>query len=309
MWRPAWVVALLLLAGGARAGELGGRYSSLIVGLDSSDPRSYCAARAGLREWLPQAGEADAAAMFRAYRAFYRDGVGATYRRFQAAAEPFARDVLRWAVASGPAGAEEYLDRNPAVRQALGAWIECGFRITEQEGELYPAGDAAVFMEFARFLPRDLAAYVAFRNREDAQEWLGDAHIRIPWGDLLRRLSRWESFARRFPALEETANEVEPEIARLGGFFFFGVSNSPVYDRPARRIRREVTESWRALAEHGSPSRYRELAAALVNRLPAADGRITAAERPLFVKAGLGRAFDDWWRRYAPRTANGAGKK
>ncbi len=299
--------ALLLAAAGARAGELSDRYSALIRALDAGDPRSFCTARAGLRERLPKADETDAAAMFRAFRAFYGDGVRTTYRRFRAAAGPFERDLLAWTMTSGPVGVEEYLDRNPPARQALGAWTGCGFRITEAEGELYPAGDAGIFVEFARFLPPDLAAYVAFRNREDAEEWLGDAHIRIGWGDLLRRLSRWESFARRFPALEETAAEIEPEIARLAELFFFGAGNSPVCDRPSRKIMPAVVESWSALAGHASPSRYRELAVELVKRLPAAGGRITAAERPLFDKAGLGKAFDDWWRRYAPRATNRAG--
>jgi hypothetical protein len=256
---------------------------------------------------MPQAGPNDRTAMFRAFREFYLAAPQRTGRLFTVTVEPFSRDVMDW-LSKGDRGPTvaiaRLLEQRGDIRKAVARWTGCGFSIYEGEGDLYPGLAPATITEFAHYLPADLEEYLFFRAREDAQPVVEDASLQVSWEELRKTLARWETAARRYPKLEETRLEVEPQIRRLAWLFFFGVDNTPSYVFPDGRIEPELVDAWRRLATLDRGSRYRELARELVARVRVHSGRIEAADGALFQRHGFENEFRDWWRWYRYRMDN-----
>jgi hypothetical protein len=289
----------------AYGGDYAGRYRDQLNNLDATRPESVCEARTMLRSWMPQADPGDRADMFRAFRASYLASISSTGPRFSEAMQPFSGEILDWLSKSESVEAvQKLMERNQNIRRAAAPWLGCGFSIAAAEGTLYPKIDPAALSEFAVPLPPDLASYIRFREREDAQDLVGDACLQLSWEQLRERLVRWEALASSYAQLPETASEVQPEIRRLAGFYFFGVDNTPTYEFRTGRIEVALVASWGRLAALGRESRYAGLAAALVPRLKEQDGRITEGELSLFERFGLGAEFGLWWRWFQFRMNN-----
>ncbi len=289
----------LLLVMLSRGADFGARYAAQIEGLDLSTPESVCQARATLRSWMPQADTNDRAAMFRSFRALYLKAVLYTGSRFTAATAPFAGEIVDWFGSDrSPDAVRKRIQTRAEMSRALAPWFNCGFSLSEGEGELYPAPDGSTLLEFADSLPADLADYVRFLAPEEAEPVVGDAAIMVPLDRLGDRLARWESFARKHPQLPETKSEVEPEIHRLAWFCFLGVENTPIWDSGTGQIRPEAIEVWRRQAAKYPDSRFRPLASELVTRLTAHGGKLSENERELFGRYGLDREFQWAWQAY-----------
>ena len=302
------VISIALVSLAAVSGAtLTATYRYRLTTLDNRLPESVCEARTALRTLMPQAVPEDRTAMFRAFREFYIAAPRNTLPLFTVTVEPFSRDILDW-LGKGRGGAvlevAKLLEQRGDIRKAVGRWIECGFSIYAAEGDLYPGVAPATITEFAHYLPADLEEYLLFRAREDAQPVVEDASLQVSWEELRRTLARWETAARRYPKLEETRLEVEPQIRRLAWLFFFGVDNTPSYGLLDGRIEPELIDSWRRLATLDRGSRYRELARDLVARVRGRGGRIEAADSALFERFGFGTEFLEWWRRYRYRVDN-----
>lgn len=282
-------------------------YRYRLTALDTRLPESVCEARTALRTMMPQAGPSDRTAMFRAFREFYLAAPQTTGRLFTLTVEPFSRDILDW-LSKGDGGptlaVSRLLEQRGDIRKAVGRWIECGFSIYAAEGDLYPGLVPATITEFAHYLPPDLEEYLWFRAREDAQPVVDDACLQISVEELRRTLARWEAAAKRYPKLEETPLEVEPEIRHLAWLYFFGVENTPSYISSNGRIDPKFIDSWSRLAALDRGSRYRQLARELVARVAAHGGRIEEADGALFERYGFEREFRNWWRGYRYRMDN-----
>ena len=272
-----------MCAAGLLAAEPADRYRSELEKLDATRPESVCVARTALRQSMPKAGIADRAAMFRAFREFYLGAVQSSASRFEEVMRPFNAQL-------------EDLKRRPEVRRAAVPWSDCGFAFDEEEGTLFPEQNSATLLDFVPQLPADLAQYVRFRARELAENLGGDATLALSWEQLRERLARWEDFARRHPTMPETPSELDPAIRNLADSLFFGEDNTWTFDLQSGRIKADVVAAWNRLATLNRTSRYQALAAEMVVRLRKDDGKITADDRALFARFGMGDSFDLWWR-------------
>jgi hypothetical protein len=160
----------------------------------------------------------------------------------------------------------------------------------------YVTTEPAALVEFATDLPKDLADYVRFRAREDAEPVVGDAALQLSWEQLRERLVRWEVFARTHPRLPETRTEVQRPITLLAEFYFFGTDNTWSYKLPSGRIEPGLRDSWRNLATMNGDSYYKALAAELLPRLDAHDGKLVREDRALFEKFHFAGEFGNWWK-------------
>jgi hypothetical protein len=269
----------------------------LAMRLSASGPEAVCAARDALRVSMLTASVDQRAAQFRAFRSLYLKSVQGTEPEFWRVMAPY-RDVVETFImnSQGPDPVRALLKARPDIEKAGAAWFRCGYTVEEGEGDLYPAAEPGALLEFAGRLPEDLASYVRFRAREDAQKIGGDAALMLSWEELRARLARWETFAWSYPKLPETASEVQPEIRSLARLYFLGIDNTPTFDFYSGRIDGKVIASWKVFAREDKGSRYHSLAVALLARLADDDGRLTERDADLFAQAGMQEEFNSWLR-------------
>jgi len=269
--RSSSLITALAVVAVLRADDFPALYRKQLSSLDAKQPESVCAARTALRKWMPQADIVGRAAMFREFRRFYLESPQTTNAQFE--------EVTRSLAA-------------PEIRRAAAPWLKCGLAIGEGEGMTFPEPDPKALLEFAPQLPADLAAYIGFRAREDAQSIGGDAALALSWEQLRSRLGRWEEFARRYPRLDETSSEVQPAIRILASSYFFGEDNTWTFDSATGRIKPALISSWRNMAAQDRQSRYHDLAAALSRN----GGKLAATDGALFAPYGLEEEFERWWK-------------
>jgi hypothetical protein len=284
MHRFRVVLPLIAAAAMLNGAEFADRYHNRLQSLDAALPQSVCAARDTLREWMSLANEDDRAAMFREFRDYYLRSPQNTQRSFEKMVEPFGGD-------------QADLSRRELVR-VLEPWTNCGLKFENEEGMWNVATEPGGLAEFAANLPKDLADYVRFRAREDAQTIGGDAALALSWEQLRERLMRWETFARSHPWLTETRTEVQRAVSLLAELYFFGADNTRSYQLTSGRIERELRNSWRNLAAMNGDSYYKGLAVALLPGLAAHDGKLVREDRVVFEKFHFAEEFDNWWKSY-----------
>jgi hypothetical protein len=246
------------------------RYHVRLQSLDGTRPQSVCQARETLRQWLFLANEDDRAAMFRELRDYYARSPQNTQPSFEKIIEPFGGDRadLSRRELAGP----------------LEPWTKCRLKFENEEGMWNVVTEPDALIEFAPDLPKDLADYVRFRAREDAESVGGDAALALTWEQLRERL------------VIETRTEVQRAVTLLAEFYFFGTDNTRSYELTSGRIEPELRNSWRNLAAMNADSYYKPLAAALIPRLDAHNGKLVWEDRALFEKFHFSEEFDNWWK-------------
>src|SRR5579872_1030414 len=91
---PPRLASLLLLESSLLcAADAAAQYRDQLRSLDASRPESVCTARTALRERMPPSNAGDRAAMFRAFRAFYRDSLQSSAPRFATVMARFSGDI------------------------------------------------------------------------------------------------------------------------------------------------------------------------------------------------------------------------
>ena len=267
---------MLLVCAGAQAGEFAERYGARLAELDKARPESVCEARDQLRAWLPKAGSADRATMFRAFLKFNRDSAVENYVGFSNALSP-VRDrmdqILERQGWRANTSASPLLRGDAEVHRSIGVWLDCGFGIYQSEGNFNLGPDVATLREFAAQVGGDLGAWIHFLEHEGgfADPVEEDFGLRITWQELGNRLHRWETFLRGHPSLNPEAGH---EVRRLAWMFFFGMDNATIFGDDGR-MDSAVLAAWRRFTRNPAPSRYTATMLRLLKVLDANDHALT----------------------------------
>ncbi len=217
-------------------------YEIRLSKLDRSVVRSIAEARKQFQEAFRAAGSETQVNAFRRFLAFYRDVISQTNAEF-----PRRKDLQKALNAvtdetgshSSPLSALAKSTKPGASRlkaayqrelAELAEYRRCGIDFAESEGDWYLQEDVDFVLETAAPLKGEYHEYLAFYAREHRKRVVEDGGLMMSWGDLGRRISRWERFAAAHSSLKETRTAIEPELARMMSWYLVGTDNSPAYD-------------------------------------------------------------------------------
>jgi hypothetical protein len=116
--------------------------------------------------------------MFSAFRNFYLRSVKVASPAFLSAMNKYSHDYEQWWMKSPPTDSlREFLRERPVIAKAGSAWVNCGFSMSDCEGNLLPTTDSSTLLEFADRLGSSLASYIRFRGEEDREIIMDDQSL------------------------------------------------------------------------------------------------------------------------------------
>ncbi|MEN6536947.1 MAG: hypothetical protein ABFD89_25055 [Bryobacteraceae bacterium] len=169
----------------------------------------------------------------------------------------------------------------------LAEYRRCGIDFAESEGDWYLQEDLDFLLETAVPLKGEYHEYLAFYAREHRKRVVEDGGLMTSWGDLGRRISRWERFAAGHPSLAETRTTIEPELGRMMSWYLVGTDNSPAYDFSKKgAIVPELLRSYDTFLRDNKESRYFDLINKIRASLKTSRGSISKDVLALLTGAG-----------------------
>lgn len=273
-------------------------YEIRLSKLDRSVVQSIAEARKQLQEAF-RAGSETQVNAFRQFLAFYRGVIRQTHVEFShrkdlhkalfaVTEETGSRSSPLSALAKSTKPGASRL--KTAYQRELAELVEyrrCGIDFAESEGYWYLQEDLDFLLETAAPLKGEYREYLAFHAQEHRKPVVEDGGLLMSWGDLGRRISRWECFAAAHPSLKETRTAIEPELGRMMSWYVVGIDNSPAYDFSKKGvIVPELLRSYDAFLRDNKDSRFFDLINKISASLKTSRGRINTDVLTLLKNAG-----------------------
>ncbi|MEM4261098.1 MAG: hypothetical protein QXG00_07690 [Candidatus Woesearchaeota archaeon] len=135
-------------------------------------------------------------------------------------------------------------------------YIKCGIKISGDDVDGYYLDENFDFLiDMTQNYQFDLAEFIRFMKEEVSPIQI-DAGLQISWEELRKKIIRFETFARKYPNLQETTKEIEPNLKWFLSIYLAGLDNSPVFDWESNKLDNELKKSYETFLKENKASSY-----------------------------------------------------
>lgn len=165
---------------------------------------------------------------------------------------------------------------DPALKDALQAVSDRGYKIIVPEGMYEAVIDYGVYREFEKYLPPDIAAYIEIMAAESGGRMAEDGAIIIPLEEVYARALACESFETGYPDSVKR-DDVKALYCRYINAYFYGLNNTPAFDYESNKLSREFLDSYQKAPAETSGSNLENATVGYLKILKDNDFMLTPA--------------------------------
>jgi len=126
---------------------------------------------------------------------------------------------------------QNWLISSPGASDSAERFFEArGFRLTSEEGSIYPTVNTGVLVRTLKpFLTPALKDFLALRKHDEDQRFSNDAALEIPWDSVSERVAAWDRLLNAHPVFA-ARQEAQEWYSLYLSTYLTGMDNSPVFN-------------------------------------------------------------------------------